>query len=86
MNQRLKLLAEQAGFSTELSEAMATRHNTTSGLEKFAELIIQECARIARATPCPYDDEEIKQVFGHTWDIAALAAGRSIKDYFGVRR
>jgi hypothetical protein len=86
MNQRLKLLAEQAGFSTELSEAMATRHNTTSGLEKFAELIIQECARIARATPCPYNDEEIKQVFGHTWDIAALAAGRSIKDYFGVRR
>lgn len=54
--------------------------------KKFAELIIQECARIARATPCPYDDEEIKQVFGHTWDIAALAAGRSIKDYFGVRR
>ena len=82
MNQRLKLLAEQAGFSTELSEAMATRHNTTSGLEKFAELIIQECARIARATPCPYNDEEIKQVFGHTWDIAALAAGRSIKNYF----
>jgi hypothetical protein len=86
MNQRLKLLAEQAGFSTELSEAMATRHNTTSGLEKFAELIIQECARIARATPCPYDDEEIKQVFGHTWDIAALAAGRSIKEYFGVTK
>ena len=27
-------------------------------------------------------DEEIKQVFGHTWDIAALAAGRSIKNYF----
>ena len=86
MNERIKQLAKQAGFSTELSEAMATRHNTTSGLEKFAELIIQECARIARATPCPYDDEEIKQVFGHTWDIAALAAGRSIKDYFGVRR
>ena len=86
MNARIRELAKQAGFSTELAEAMATRHNTTSGLEKFAELIIQECARIARATPCPYDDEEIKQVFGHTWDIAALAAGRSIKDYFGVRR
>jgi hypothetical protein len=55
-----------------------------AALEEFAELIILECARIARATPCPYDDEEIKQVFGHTWDIAALAAGRNINDYFGV--
>ena len=51
--------------------------------QEAAELIVQECARIARATPCPYNDEETKQVLGHTWDIAALAAGRSIKDYFG---
>ncbi len=43
MNERIKQLAKQAGFSTELSEAMATRHNTTSGLEKFAELIVREC-------------------------------------------
>jgi hypothetical protein len=43
MNKRIKELAEQAGFSTELSEAMTTRHNTASGLEKFAELIVREC-------------------------------------------
>ena len=86
MNQRLKLLAEQAGFSTELSEAMATRHNTTSGLEKFAELIIQECARIARATPCPYNNEETKQVLGHTWDMACVEAGRAIKQQFGSQQ
>ena len=76
MNERIRQLAEQCRMS-ELVDSWE--------YEEFAELIIAECARIARATPCPYEDEEIKQVFGHTWDIAALAAGRSIKDYFGVR-
>ena len=46
MNKRIKQLAKQSGFSTELSEAMTTRHNTASGLEKFAELIVRECAEI----------------------------------------
>ena len=85
MNERIKALAIEADFA--LYEDGNFRSDPgqwiNQEISQFAELIIQECARIARATPCPYDDEEIKQVFGHTWDIAALAAGRSIKDYFG---
>ena len=84
MNERIKALAIKADFA--LYEDGNFRSDPgqwiNQEISQFAELIIQECARIARATPCPYNDEEIKQVFGHTWDIAALAAGRSIKDYF----
>jgi len=46
MNNRIRELAKKAGFSTELSEAVATRHNTTSAFEKFAELIVLECAKL----------------------------------------
>ena len=52
--------------------------------EKFAELIVQECARIARAAPCPYEEDEVRQRLGHTWDMASLEAGREIVKHFGV--
>jgi len=55
-------------------------------LEKFAELIVLECARIARATPCPYEEEEVKQRLGHTWDMASLEAGRCISKHFGLEK
>lgn len=54
--------------------------------KKFAELLIKECARIARATPCPYEEEEVKQRLGHTWDMASLEAGRSISKHFGLEK
>jgi hypothetical protein len=53
-------------------------------LERFAQLIVQECARIARATPCPYEEDEVRQRLGHTWDMASLEAGREIVKHFGV--
>ena len=78
MNERIENLIDASGL-TSVYDMFEPE------LLKFAQLIIQECARTARATPCPYNDEEIKRVFGHTWDIAALAAGRNINDYFGVK-
>ena len=56
------------------------------GLEKFAELIVKECARIARATPCPYEENEVRQRLGHTWDMASLEAGHEIVKHFGVEK
>ena len=53
-------------------------------MEKFAELIVKECARIARATPCPYEEDEVRQRLGHTWDMASLEAGHEIVKHFGV--
>jgi hypothetical protein len=85
VNERIKKLAEQA------TETVRCGLNGTSTAEsfdreKFAMLIIQECARVARATPCPYLDEELRQRLGHTWDMASLEAGREIIKHFGVEK
>ena len=42
MNERIKLLAEQAGFIPDNAPGM------NSVLEKFAELIVRECVAICR--------------------------------------
>ena len=81
MNERIKQLAEGM-FDVVIDHRGREDYSTDyAGIERFAQVIIQECARIARSTLCPYNDET-KQVLGHTWDIATLEAGRSIKNYF----
>jgi hypothetical protein len=82
MNERIKELAEQAGSTHKLN--LGVYQFYTDELEKFAELIVRECARIARATPCPYEEDEVRQRLGHTWDMASLEAGREIVKHFGV--
>jgi len=78
MNERIKELAKQAGLDLIHDKFM------TASQEKFARLIVRECARVARAIPCPYEEEEVKQRLGHTWDMASLASGRSISKHFGL--
>ena len=73
MNERIKQLAKQAGFSTELSEAMTTRHNTASGLEKFAELIVRQCINKI--------ENEAEQYAAPTW---AFEIVNDMKETFGV--
>jgi hypothetical protein len=91
MNERIKDLAREAGYYlydlTETHEIKTVETDSTDEwitLEKFAELIVQECARIARATPFPDTDVEVRKTFGHTWDMAASEAGREIVNHFGV--
>jgi len=48
MNQRITQLAEQAGYSKDYLEI-----GLPSNMEKFAELIVQECARL-----CDINDKE----------------------------
>lgn len=85
MNERIKQLAEGM-FDVVIDHRGREECSTDyAGIERFAQVIIRECVRIARATPCPYIDEETKHAFCHTWDIAALEAGRSIKNNFGVK-
>jgi hypothetical protein len=75
MNERIEKLAE---------ESYNEFYNIHIDLEKFVELIIQECAQIARATPAPDFDDLVKDQLGHTWDMAAIEAGREIIKHFGV--
>ena len=88
MNERIKLLAEQAGYYlydlTETHECKTVETDSTdewTTLEKFAELIVAECAKVA--------------VFKDSGTVATanvagyMAAGRSIaasliKEHFGV--
>ena len=57
MNERIRLLAEQAGYSKDYLEI-----GLPSNMEKFAELIVQECAGIAHGSDQPSVD--IKYYFG----------------------
>ena len=87
MNERIRLLAEQAGSVFEQTNGLNDCPQDSlvgDEIEKFAELIVKECARIARATPCPYEEDEVRQRLGHTWDMASLEAGREIVKHFGV--
>ena len=76
MNNRIKELEPQCWEHNEFG--------LNFNYQKFAELIVRECASIARATPCPYEENEVRQRLGHTWDMASLEAGREIVKHFGV--
>ena len=91
MNERIKELYDQCWFGYDdiavyqkdltIDDSMGYCFDT----EKFAELIVRECARVARATPCPYEEDEVRQRLGHTWDMASVEAGSEIVKYFGVK-
>jgi hypothetical protein len=86
-NQRLKSLLEKVGFVGYGEDAgfyNVPVPALLNRMDRFAELIIQECARVAVATPCPITDEISKQSQGHTWDMACVEAARAIKQHFIV--
>jgi hypothetical protein len=62
MNERIKLLAEQAGVKYSLwVGSKPAAYMTYDELEKFAELLVRECAEIAdRAEPYKADDLILK--------------------------
>ena len=81
MNQRIKELAEQAGlrFTQLMSNPMVpVVDGKETDLEKFAELIVQECAGICdeRARSAPIGSDE---------QCEADDCSNSIKKYFGVQ-
>jgi hypothetical protein len=83
MNERIENCLYQAGLTAQGCWDELDDY-AKQGIEKFAELIIKECARVARATPAPNFHEHLKQQLGHTWDMAAIEAGREIVKHFGV--
>jgi hypothetical protein len=72
MNQRIKLLAEQAGFfPTELT-------SVGPSVEKFAELIIRECAEVC------YDHSRAAGGVDTDFGYGYKDCGDDIKRNFGV--
>ena len=71
MNERIRELAKQAGFRSDVTVTDGNNKRidtkTSISLEKFAELIIRECANIAdEPTSRPFDSygKKIKKHFG----------------------
>ena len=83
MNNQIEDLMYRAGLTAQGCWDKFDEYDKQA-LNKFAELIVRECARVARATPCPYTDEIMIQQLGHTWDMASSAAGREIVQHFRV--
>jgi hypothetical protein len=75
VNQRIRELAEQAGYKPLSPPTFADELNEIF-MRKFAELIVEECARIV-------PDTDLEDVEGG--DSAVLmAASKQIKKHFGV--
>ena len=71
MNERIKLLAEQAGFIPDNAPGM------NSVLEKFAELIVDECRYVM---DCNKGSDQ-----NPAWNQALSETSLKIKEHFGVK-
>ena len=73
MNERIRELAHEAGLPTYNPEGVPTK------LEKFAELIVRECAEVCvsiAAVRAGYNDADGRDT--------AYSCGDMIKEHFGV--
>jgi hypothetical protein len=61
VNQRIKELAEQAGFQYIKDEGIGWAGNHNASLPKFAELLVRECAEICLEAN---DHKNILRYFG----------------------
>lgn len=95
MNERIKLLAEQAGLQTELW--MRSRNNpepyliykedvhNPGGLTKFAQLIVGECVQTLRDnTPERLTNESAEEDWDKGYDRAMRDCVDIINEHFGV--
>jgi hypothetical protein len=81
MNERIKELAEQAGFKYIKEEGIGWAGDYRSSLPKFAELIIRECMKVAVFR----DDEYVNTATTAGYMAAGReTAARMIKGHFGV--
>ena len=77
MNERIKQLAEQCGFK---SNPDIYDRNQSFDIEKFAELIVRECARLCEHES--NDDEYDQYDMGQS--VKAESIKTAIKKHFGV--
>jgi hypothetical protein len=62
VNQRIKALAEQAGFQYIKDEGIGWAGNHNASLPKFAELIVKECIEISQVGSIT--ESKLKKHFG----------------------
>ncbi len=88
MNERIKQLAEQAGFQYIKDEGIGWAGNYNASLPKFADLIVRECATLAKSKSeyiqsMETDDRgDQMQIRSLAWQFEEF--GYKIKKHFGV--
>jgi len=90
MNERIKKLAEQAGFQYIKDEGIGWAGNYNDSLPKFAELIVRECMNICNVEKSDYDkhrknawDTEEKVIYNEG-GAACDTIKHKMKHHFGV--
>lgn len=83
MNEVLEKLMYDAGLTADGCWNNMDKYDQEA-IEKFAELIVNECAGVAARTAFPDSDEYVRKTFGHTWDMACVEASKDIRKHFGV--
>jgi hypothetical protein len=81
MNERIKQLAEQAGFQYIKDEGIGWAGNYNASLPKFAELIVQECISINRQRMFSEYEGDSHRVAHNN---ALLCANSDMFEHFGV--
>lgn len=78
MNERIKELAYQAGYSKVLLDFLSNGTGIPNNMEKFAELIVKECAGIV--------SKRKNQAIDDGWNVdeAMSMAEMDLEEYFGV--
>ena len=74
MNERIRQLAEQAGFAYEPSET----------LQKFAQLIVRECVGILMTPEYPMNHPEELSDYNRGWVNGRLLGIEHIREHFEV--
>ena len=64
MNEKIKALAQEAGIHFEVGKQSRIHFVSTATLERFAELIVQECMSTAQAGNAVAVLDVIKETFG----------------------
>ena len=86
MNERIKLLAEQAGFHYIKDEGIGWAGNYNASLPKFAELIVQECISIVdEQKECLCEEHQYWSDHDYGYEMAVNDASKGIKQFFGVK-
>jgi hypothetical protein len=80
MNERIRELAEQAGFQYIKDEGIGWAGNHNASLPRFAELIVRECAELSVNSQYANTKSEYYEGFNE----ALVYAGNKIRKHFGV--
>ena len=73
MNERIRELAEQAGFQYVKDEGIGWAGNYNASLPKFAELIVRECVDVCKS-----------RVGNSDYNTGRMHCVSDLKEHFGV--